>query len=191
MAVGKRSAEQVPWAIDARAAVIESGFGAAWFGWGQQAPPTWLGPLLVAGAVACGVTFVVGVVALVRGRGPGGPPPRGIRSRYWLLVAAEGVLALAGAVVLARLGRPELIAAWVGVVVGAHFVPLSTIYPGRALVVLGALVVLVGLTAGAVTLVGGGVSSTVAGPGAGLCLLVHAVLLLAGVPARIRRRALS
>ena len=39
----------MPGIISARAAVIESGFGILWFGWGQEAP--WLVPVLVVGPV--------------------------------------------------------------------------------------------------------------------------------------------
>ncbi|TQS41246.1 hypothetical protein [Cryptosporangium phraense] len=166
------------------AAAIEGGFAACWFGWAQAEPPGWLVPLLIVGAVLSGALAVGGVVLAVRS--PSGSSPMAVartRTQYYVTVAIEVVLIWAGSALLGATGHDEYIAAWIALVVGVHFVPLGRFFGEPLLQISGVVISLVAIGAAVVALATDSGSSTVAGTGTGLALLVTGVLTLFGVRA--------
>ena len=164
------------------AAVIEGFFGAMWFGWAQSSSPGWLVPVLIVGSVLSVLLLVGGVV--LAWRSPAGSSPMAeprVRRRYGITVGIEFGLAFVGAALLGALGGEHYIAAWIAGVVGVHFVPLGHFFGERLLQASGALITVVALVATVVAASGGTDTSTVAGTGTGLLLLLTGVLTLAGV----------
>lgn len=163
----------------ANATVVEGFFGAMWFGWGQESPPAWASVVLEIGAVLAVLVAVGGIVAAWRARGePSALAGAGAGRRYGIIVAAEFGLIGLGAAMLMATGHAVFIAAWVCLGVGVHFMPLTRVFPNIGMVPLAAAVSVVGITAfvlGAMTSLA---PSTVAGLGAGACLLGHGASLL-------------
>lgn len=152
----------------------------AWFGWGSQGQQA-LGWLRVGMIVAA--LSLLAAVLLVR-RVPGPPTlatdPQA-RKIYWLSVAAEVVLIVAGALVLGSTGHGVYISTWTLFVVGVHFLPF--VRPFSAPILRGTAAGCVVVAAGALWagLAGWAPAPTVAGAGGGLVLLGFAVALVAGV----------
>ena len=98
-----------------------------------------------------GIAISVLLVAVDRWRG-GRSAPSEVRKRRGRIIgvasAVEGVTIFAAAAVLANLGRRDLIAPAVVIVVGLHFVPLARWIPAPIYYLTAALLVMVG-TAGA------------------------------------------
>ena len=164
-------------------ALIEGFFAFMWFGWGQAQAPSWLTVPLLAGSALGAVVAVVGGVVAARATGQRTPmAEREIRHRYNGIVGVEFALIAAGALVLGKSGAPTWIPVWVCAVVGVHFLPLARVFPGLFLVPLAVALVVVALAAWVVGLVTTTSPSTVAGTGAGLCLLVAAVVTLVSAP---------
>lgn len=165
----------------ANAAVIEGFFAFMWFGWGQEGPPPGVSIVLVVGAILALLTVAGGIHAARRAREEPSPlsgPAAG--RRYGVIVGVEFGISGIGAAVLAASGHVGFIAAWVCLVVGLHFVPLSRVFPGVGLMGLAALISLVGIAAFAIGVSTALPPSTITGLGAGGCLLGHAASLLAG-----------
>lgn len=103
---------------------------------------------------------------------------------FGIVVGVEFALVGLGAAILGFTSHPEFIAAWTCLVVGVHFLPLARLFVGIGMAPLAGAVSVVGVAAfvvGATTTV---LPSTVAGLGAGACLLGHsASMLLARHPA--------
>ena len=161
------------------AVLIEGFFGFMWFGWGQAAAPSWLtGPLLVGSAVGA-VVAVLGAVVAARATGQRTPmADREIRLRYNVIVGVEFLLIAAGVVILGRTGSANWISVWVCAVVGVHFIPLARVFPGLFLVPLAVALMAVAVSALVLGLLTRISPSTVAGPGAGICLIAAAVATL-------------
>lgn len=163
----------------ANAAMIEGFFAFTWFGWGQEGPPPPVSVVLAVGACLALLIALGGLVAARRVRGEPAPligPAAG--RRFGIIVGIEFGASGVGAAVLGVTGHGELIAAWVCLVVGVHFVPLSRVFPGIGLVGLAALISLVGIAAFVIGLTTALLPSTITGLGAGGCLLGHAASLL-------------
>jgi hypothetical protein len=159
--------------------VVEGFFAFVWFGWGQAAAPSWLVVPLAVGTALGALVAVVGVVVTVRSAGGlTTVSDSGVRRRYGITVGVEFTLIGAGAAVLGAIGSAQWIAAWVCAIVGAHFFPLAGILENRSLRPLGALLLAVAMASLLVGLTSTVAPSTVAGPGAGLCLLAFGLATL-------------
>jgi hypothetical protein len=160
-------------------AVVEGGFAAGWFGWGQAAPPSWL-------VVPLGVGSCLGVMAALAGIVAAARPPtrttafsdRTVRRRFRIIVGVEFSLAGIGAAALAAAGQATWIPAWVCLVVGMHFLPLSRALGNRSLARAGALLTGVAAAALVVGMATRVAPSTVTGAGAGLCFLAAGLATL-------------
>ncbi len=106
-------------------AAIFGVFGFAWAGWGQEGPPPKARPLL--GALS-GVSLAVAIAGGILAWRNWGEPSSfsGADSGIWfgVIVVVEIVLCAVGAIVLAARGHGGLIAPWISLVVGLHFLPL-------------------------------------------------------------------
>ena len=154
--------------------------GIAWFGWAQQDPPASWRPYLIAGSIVSALALVALVVLLVRRRTTGGSPmadPR-VRRRYWLTVAVELALIVAGNLVLAAVGHPEYDAAWTLFVVGVHFVPLAAIFGSGGLAAAGLIVAVVAVVAAGLGLATDLAPSAAAGVGGGVVFVGYAAWVL-------------
>lgn len=150
--------------------------GIAWFGWAQAGPPSSWVPYLAAGSMVSGLLLVALVVLLVRRRTTTGSPmadPR-VRRGYWLTVAVEVVLIVAGNLLLAAVGRPDYDAAWTLFVVGVHFVPLAKIFHARGLAIAGVVAAVVAVAAAGIGLASDLAPSAVAGAGGGVVFIGYA-----------------
>jgi hypothetical protein len=169
-------------------AVVEGGFAAGWFGWGQAAPPSWMVVPLGVGSCLGVLVAVAGIV--VSARSPARATAfrdRTVRRRFRIIVGVEFSVAGIGAAALAATGQATWIPAWVCLVVGVHFFPLSRALGNRSLALPGVL--LTGIAAAAL-LVGMATRvapSTVTGAGAGLCALAAALATLVVGERHVRR----
>ena len=163
-------------------ALIEGFFAFMWFGWGQaEAPSSLRVPLLVGSALGALVAVVGAVIASTSGqRTP--MAEREIRVRYNVIVGVEFLLIGVGVLILGRTGSAAWIPVWVCAVVGVHFIPLARVFTGLFLVPLAVALVAVALSAFLLGLLTTISPSTVAGPGAGTCLIVAAVATLLAAP---------
>lgn len=104
------------------------------------------------GAVA--IALLIAILLVVRRGDPGTPPtPSAIRT-YWFCVAGELAAFPAGALVLNHLERPELVRAWVVMVLGMHFVPFARAFGAPLFAWLGGALVVLALVGGALSLAG-------------------------------------
>lgn len=171
----------------ANAAIVEGFFSFMWFGWGQEGPPVWGAVVLGIGAVMAVLVAVTGIVCTRRARDEPSPLAGPVTGRrFGIIVGTEFASIGAGAAILGITGHVEFISAWVCFVVGVHFVPLARVFPGIGMIGLAVAVVGVAVAALIVGLSTTVLPSTVAGMGAGVCLLVHAGSLL--ISARQLRR---
>src|ERR1017187_6916922 len=171
-------------------AAVEGGFAAGWFGWGQAAPPSWLVIPLGVGSVLSVLVAVAGIVVTARSRARWTAFSDGtVRRRFRIIVLVEFSLAGIGAAALAVAGQATWIAAWVCLVVGVHFFPLSHALGNRSLARAGALLTGVAAAALVVGTATGVAPSTVTGAGAGLSVLAVALATLVVGERRARRPA--
>jgi len=162
-------------------ALVEGFFGAAWFGWGQAAPPDWLGPWLTAGSIVALLVAVAGaVVGFTSPASTAAINSREAGRRYGIIVGVEFGLAGLGAALLGILGQADYIPVWVCAVVGVHFVPLAGVLRDRNLIPLSVLVTATAVVALIAGLLTDTAPSTVTGVGAGLSLTLFGVLALVG-----------
>ncbi len=134
-------------------------------------------PFGVTAAVLAAVALVGLIVWILRQRrsaavagpgvgGAGEGPPAGVREedggggggmygrRFRLVVAAEVVAIVGGAVVLGRLGLALAVLPWVVFVVGAHFVALGRVWRRASLAVVGVVVAVCGAVGFALAVAG-------------------------------------
>ena len=155
-------------------------FGCGWFGWGQADPPDplqlWLG---VGGCLGLLLAAAGALTAFREPRtGSSLTRDRAALGRYLILCRIEFGLAFAGALALGLSGSADYIAVVVCAVVGAHFLPLSTILHDRSLIPLGVLVCAVATTALVLGLTTHVSPSAVTGFGTGCALVGHAATSL-------------
>ncbi|WP_454300194.1 hypothetical protein [Salana multivorans] len=152
----------------------------AWFGWGSQGQQAlaWLRVGMIVAAV------VLVAAALVVHRIPGPPTlatdPQA-RKVYWLSVAAEVVLIVAGALVLGATSNAAYVSTWTLLVVGVHFLPFVRPFSAPILRATAACCVVVAALALWAGLAGWAPAPTVAGAGGGITLLGFAVTLVVSV----------
>jgi hypothetical protein len=170
-------------------AVVEGGFAAGWFGWGQAAPPSWLVIPLGVGSCLGVMVALAGIV--VSARSPARATAfrdRTVRRRFRIIVGVEFSLAGIGAAALAAVGQATWIPTWVCLVVGVHFFPLSRALGNRSLAPPGVLLTGVAAAALVVGMATQVAPSTVTGAGAGLCALAAGVATLVVGERRTPRR---
>lgn len=157
-------------------------FASAWFAWGMAEPtPTAVTWVLQTGAILALAVGVCGIVVAVRSVPGGGDPMSdlAVRRRYWTIVGVEfGIIAL-GSILLGSVGAGEWVPVWVCAVVGAHFMPLASVFRADPLKVVGAAMVVVAAVALIAGLATSVVPGAITGCGAGLVLLVAGALGLA------------
>lgn len=146
-----------------------------WLGWSQEDPAKRKRPILgIGSALGLGLSIWFGIVTQRNWFAA-----TALEGRYhWMgvLVGAEVLLALVGALVLARRKQGRWMAWWVALVVALHFVPLGLLLEDVTVIVLGvlqtvALVALVPLLRRAEYR-----TSRVVGPVMGFSLLAYAVV---------------
>jgi hypothetical protein len=126
-------------------AAIFGFFAAAWFGWAQEdPPPRWRG-WLIAGSVAGLLVAVAGGITAWRNWATGTAFDADTSPIFGVIVAIEVVLASGGAILLSRRGRRDLIAPWVALIVGLHFLPMAPLLEFPLFYVVGALVTIAAL----------------------------------------------
>jgi hypothetical protein len=132
---------------DAVATVAVFGFFAAsWFGWAQERPPSgWVNWLIAGSTLSLLVAMVGGFFTWQHwSTGTAFNPQTG--RTFGLIVGIEFAIAGIGAGLLSWWGRTDLIAPWIALVVGIHFIPLAPLlhypllYGVAALVISAALV---------------------------------------------------
>lgn len=152
-------------------------FSAAWLSWGDATAPDALSGWLRGGAWLALAVAVAGVVsAIVRRPAHRAPRDRAADRRYLLIVIIEFAVAGIGASVLNASDFAAYTPAFVGVVVGLHFLPLVGVLHDRLLAGLGIAVTAVAVVAAAVQ----ATTDTAAGTVAGIGIGIGAVLLAFG-----------
>lgn len=147
--------------------------GVMWFGWSQQGPPASWVPFLVVGSVVGAIVAVLALILTMRSRkGPTATRAAGGSRAYrWTVIIEVGAIAV-GVAVLGLTGRAAYISPWVLFIVGAHFLPLSTLFRIRSLRVCGLLLTAVAVAATIVGVAGDVLPSAVAGAGSGVLMVV-------------------
>jgi hypothetical protein len=126
-------------------AAIFGFFAAAWFGWAQEDPPPRWRPWLIAGSVAGLLVAVAGGITAWRNWSTRTAFDADTSPIFGVIVAIEVLLAGGGAILLSRRGRRELIAPWVALIVGLHFLPMAPLLEYPLFYVVGALVTIAAL----------------------------------------------
>lgn len=170
MSTATAPADSVPWnGIATRRDLAVNGLilgfaGAMWLGWAQDDPPAgWSLPLGIASALGLLVAVLAGVLTWRARRGASAmADPRGRRT-YFRVLGVEAGAILVGATGLGIGGQTAQLAPWVLLVVGVHFVPLSSLFGIRSLAVAGGLLVVVSVAATIVGVVSTVAPSAVAG----------------------------
>lgn len=96
-----------------------------WLGWAQESPPQRWRAWLTTGSIVGLACTVAGGILVWRHWNDGTAFDADTSPKFGIVVAIEFVLAGIGCVLLARRGKKELMAAWVALVVGLHFIPLA------------------------------------------------------------------
>lgn len=155
---------------------IEGFFAMAWFGWGQSSAPAPLAAALWAGLGLAALLTIAGVVLTSRATGrPHLMTNRAARRRYGIIVGLEFSLLGAGAAALGVTGQYRWVPVLICFGVGLHFFPLAPVLENPTLRPLGALLILVAAVAAVTGVLSSVMLSLIAGPGAGLCLLVFGI----------------
>jgi len=166
-------------------ALILGFFAIGWFSWGEVAASGAVRTALTAGSIAAVAVTLLGAVSICRSRRMSGVMhDPATRRRYGIVVATEFALAGLGAGALGLIGAGGYIPAWICGVVGLHFFPLAAVLGAPALRVLGAAVTSAAVAALLAGLFTPTAPSSVAGPGAGVALLVFAALVVRGPASR-------
>ncbi len=165
----------------AATAAVFGFFAASWFGWAQEKPPaTWTNWLIAGSIVALLVAVVGGYFTWQHWSDATAFNPQTGRT-FGLIVGIEFAIAGIGAGLLTWWGRADLIAPWVALVVGVHFIPLAPLlhypllYGVAALVIIAALVAVPLASAQVITI------SAVTGLATGIILLFTALFSLVTV----------
>lgn len=154
-------------------------FATAWFSWGDGTAPQGLSGWLRAGAYVALAVAAAGVAsAVLRRSASRAPRDRSADRRYLVIVLIEFAVAAGGAVLLDATDLAEYTPAFVGVVVGLHFLPLARLLNDPLLVPLGIVTAAVAVVAAVVAAVSDVHAGTVAGTGIGAVLLAYALLRL-------------
>ena len=162
----------------AATAAVFGFFGSAWFGWAQDSPPQAWRWALVAGSILSLVVCAAGTLLTWRRWSEPTALDAQTSRVFGIIVGIEFALAGLGAGVFAAVGRADVIAAWVAVVVGVHLFPLAVLFKYRLLHLTAALVTIAGLAAVPVARFSSLAVSAVAGAGCGVVLLATAVISL-------------
>jgi hypothetical protein len=156
----------------AMSALILGFFASSWFGWAQEKPPPGWRPPLIVGAVLSLIVAVVGAAyAWQNWSGGSALSEPGAMRQYGIIVGVEFGTAAAGAAVIVLWGRSEYVAAWICLVVGAHFWPMAPVLKSPSLLALGALLTVLAIAAVLVSRHTGVAPSAITGAGAGVALL--------------------
>ena len=129
----------------AATAAVFGFFAASWFGWAQENPPASWRNWLIAGALLSLLIAVVGGVFTRQHWSTGTAFSAQTGRTFGLIVGIEFAIAGIGAGLLSWWGRSDLIAPWVALVVGLHFVPLAPLLHYPLLYGISALVSVVAL----------------------------------------------
>ncbi|MEU8004843.1 hypothetical protein AB0B66_27095 [Catellatospora sp. NPDC049111] len=163
----------------AMTALIFGFFASAWFGWAQEAPPqAWKKRLGLAGGVSILVSVIGGILAWQHWSDGSALSEPGAMRKYGIIVGIELVAAAGGALVLGLRGKRELIAPWVCLVVGVHFIPLAGPLQSPILFPLAVAMTLVAAGATPLARRHGIPPSATTGVGAGISLLACALAAL-------------
>lgn len=122
-------------------------FAMVWFGWAHEAPPARLRRPLAVGLAGSVVAMVLGGILTWRYWSDGTVFDGQTSPRYGIIVGIEFAVAAAGALLLTRRARQELIPAWIAIVVGLHLLPLAVVLSYPVLAVVAVLVTAGGLAA--------------------------------------------
>jgi hypothetical protein len=161
-------------------ALVESFFAMAWFGWGQEAPPAWLVPVLATGsAIGFLVALTGGIVGFRSPKETAVLRDRAAFRRYGIIVGIEFGLAGIGAGILGGIGQEAYIPVWICAVVGVHFFALAPVLGDRSLIPLGAILCVVSVAALITGLATDVLPSAVTGIGAGTALAGFGIAALA------------
>ena len=154
-------------------------FATAWFSWGDGTAPEGLSGWLRAGAYAALAVAAAGAASAARHRSAGrAPRDRSADRKYLLIVLAEFAVAVGGAALLNATAYAGYTPAFVGAVVGLHFLPLARLLHDPLLVPLGTATTAIAVTAAIVAATTDVAAGTVAGTGIGALLLAYAILRL-------------
>lgn len=156
--------------------IIGGAFGLAFIGVNAGAVPPLAVPLRLL-AVAAFVGLFLTPRPPADRTGADSAAGRAFGRRYWLVVAAEAIAALAGIVVLKWvLHAPQLTVGWIALVVGLHFFGLAAAWQQASLRLLGAAMAACGAAGLLLGAAGAGTSAVAAVAG-----IAPGVLLLASV----------
>jgi len=160
-------------------ALIFGFFGLAWFAWAGAEATKLEEVFFIIGSVLSAIVLLIGVIAAFRLRHvEGAVRDKKTRRRYGIIVGIETALAAVGAAILGGSGHANLIAAWVSIVVGVHFIALAPLFRDWWLIALAVLMAGAGVWAWWYEGRSATPTSTTAAPLSGLLLVVYGFLAL-------------
>jgi hypothetical protein len=162
----------------AMTAAIFGFMGSVWFGWSQEAPPRQWRPLLISGSVASILTAIAGGILSWQHWNDGTVFDSRTSPIFGIVVAAEFILAGAGAAILGKRGRKDLIVSWVALVVGLHFLPLAWFLHFPLLGVMGVVMSVAAVSGVPLAKSRGLATSAVVGAACGTILVVTGLIAL-------------
>lgn len=152
-------------------------FAFVWFGWAQERPPTsWRKWLILGMVTSLLVAIGGGVLAWRDWNSPSTLNAAATFRLYTITVAVEFWVSVAGAIVLAVKHRRKWILVWICAVVGVHFVPLAVVFETMLLIALSLVLVGVAVAALRANRRRDLEPSAVTGAGAGVTLLITALI---------------
>lgn len=162
----------------AATAAVFGFFAASWFGWAQENPPSAWRNWLIAGAILSLLVAAVGGFFTWQqwSTGTAFNPQTG--RTFGIIVGIEFALAGIGAGLLSWWERSDLIAPWVALVVGIHFIPLAPVLHYPLLYGIAALVSVAALGSVPLATVQNLAVSAVTGVTTGIILLAAALFSL-------------
>lgn len=165
---------------DLGATALVLGFaGVMWFGWSQEGPPAPWVPFLIGGSIVGAIVAVLALILTIKHR-KGASAMRGAggsRAYRWAVIIEVGAIAV-GAAALALTGHAAYISPWVLFIVGAHFLPLGTLFHIQSLRMCGLLVAAIAVTATIVGVSDDVLPSAVAGAGGGVLMVAFGGYIL-------------
>lgn len=165
---------------NAATAAVFGFFASAWFGWAQEKPPVGRNALVVGSIVSLLIAVAGGILTWQHWQ-DGTAFDEDTSRTFGLIVAIEFALAGAGALVLARRRKADIIPAWVALVVGVHLFPVAGLLGIPLIYVVAALVTLAALASVPIARSRAVAVSAVTGALVGSILLLAAVFFLAVV----------
>lgn len=158
-------------------AAILGFFSLSWFGWAQEKPrESWRKYLAIASGISLIVCLTGVYLSIQNWDAPSALSETDAYQTYLITVYVEFFLAGAGAAFLLLRKLGNYVAPWVAFIVGVHFIGLVPVFQDRSLYVLAAFLISDAIASLSISRKLNVANSAITGIGAGISLLIFAVI---------------